>query len=453
MDLTIAAVPAAEVAAYEAALLARPSAANGARTGPEDGSPPDTLRMPDAPPRPTPGEAGGGLTSPPPLKSVAADPLRQNESVSAAAESNAGPGFVTRAAGGALAGAQAMGRFGSIVLRGAGTVDRFLTGKRVPLLVGVSTFVVLAPWLDTRRSQTLSILSVIAFLGVVAFFCLARIDAFRDDSGWHASLVLRTAREFVEAFRDWVQRIGHAAPAQTLTDLGKPLLFGGLLSGAFANAATTIGIDDDVAAALQDAGICGLGFGVAALVASGVLLRRRAKTTGCRLDPAGLSTAQSAVNSLPLVLDCGDATAVASAADGAKHPLVAGLLRELAKPWPRPYYDDEREYQTRLLKRLRMTMPEANPRSEKWIGEQERADLLVGDERAGVLIEMKVRANSSALQRLVGQAWQYLRVWHGRGPMLLVLCKTSSDVKPRLEADIALMRQQGHAVLAVLAAP
>ena len=66
---------------------------------------------------------------------------------------------------------------------------------------------------------------------------------------------------------------------------------------------------------------------------------------------------------------------------------------------------------------------------------------------------MKVRANASSLQRLVGQAWQYLGAWRKRGPMLIVLCRTTPDALGRHLTDaLALMRQQGYAVVAVVAA-
>ena len=98
-------------------------------------------------------------------------------------------------------------------------------------------------------------------------------------------------------------------------------------------------------------------------------------------------------------------------------------------------------------------MPEANPRTERWIGERERADLLLGDDQAGVLVELKARASTTMIRDLVGQAWTYLRVWRGRGPMLLVLFKTDPEMAARLQPDLALMRKEGHAVLTVFAAP
>jgi hypothetical protein len=80
--------------------------------------------------------------------------------------------------------------------------------------------------------------------------------------------------------------------------------------------------------------------------------------------------------------------------------------------------------------------------------------LLLGDEQAGVLIELKAHANTTKLDDLVGKAWKYLHVWRGRGPVLLILCRTERDVaEARLQREVDRMRREGHAVLAVLAMP
>jgi hypothetical protein len=84
-----------------------------------------------------------------------------------------------------------------------------------------------------------------------------------------------------------------------------------------------------------------------------------------------------------------------------------------------------------------------------------RRDLLLGDERAGVLVELKIRASeASAFDRLVGQARKYLHLWKGRGPMISVLCKTDpAGIASRLQREIESMRRDGYAVVAVFAMP
>jgi hypothetical protein len=317
-----------------------------------------------------------------------------------------------------------------------------------------SGFVLVAPWIDREiQCHVLPGLSLVAFVGLVTLFAIARLDAFRDETGWHWRLVSRTFREGRLAVWAWVERIWRASGAQKSIDVGKPVFFAGLLVGASANVGAAAGVDDEIVTILSVVGVALLSSGVLALASGWGWLRRVGTLTGRTIHASDVSTVVNAVIELPLVLDCRDSSAVTAAANHAGHPLVAALLLELVRPWPRPYYNDEREYQDRLLKRLLMSMPEANPRSEKWIGEQERADMLLGDNNGGLLIEMKIRASTSAIDRLIGQARRYLDVWKGRGPMLLVLFKTGPEVTTRLKAELALMRQQGYAVLAVLAAP
>ena len=98
-------------------------------------------------------------------------------------------------------------------------------------------------------------------------------------------------------------------------------------------------------------------------------------------------------------------------------------------------------------------MRESNPRKEKSIGESERIDLLLGDQRSGAAIEMKVRLKAGGIRNLHGQALYYAQAFKGRGPLLLVLCRTSPEIRLQLSQLVATLRGQGFGVLAVLAAP
>lgn len=360
----------------------------------------------------------------------------------------------TRAVQGAVAGALALGRFASLVLRCAAWVDQFLGGKRAPVIAIVSVFVLVAPWADRQLGAVVvSWVALAVFIMMWVLMALARIDALRDETGFHFSLLRRTLGEAWQSVGGWAARIAQASGGQKAMDLAKPVLFGGLVVAASASVAAAAGLEDDYVTAMQSWGAGALVVGLAIYLWGLSKLRKTANATGLTMDANSAPAAKQAVQAMPLVIDCRDSAAVANAASRSGHPLVAALLLELAKPWPRPYYGDEREYQDRLLKRLRVSMPEANPRTERWIGERERADMLLGDEAAGLLIEIKANATTKTMRDLVGQAWAYLRVWRGRGPMLLVLCKTEAEVATRLQEDLALMRREGHAVLAVLAAP
>jgi hypothetical protein len=61
---------------------------------------------------------------------------------------------------------------------------------------------------------------------------------------------------------------------------------------------------------------------------------------------------------------------------------------------------------------------------------------------------------ASAFDRLVGQARKYLHLWKGRGPMIIVLCRTDpAGIASRLQREIESMRRDGYAVVAVFAMP
>lgn len=365
------------------------------------------------------------------------------------------PGFKTRAIGGLVAGTVAAGRFASFVLRCAAGADRFLHGKRAISLGGAACLVLVAPVVEPALGSGIaSVVSLALFIGILALLGLARIDAFRDDTGFHASLVVRTIVEGFKSVGDWTTRLWQAPWGQKGIDGAKPILFGGLLTAASASIAAACGVDDDIVIAMQWSGLSALLAGGLVYCLGWWTLRRRARATGLSVDTANATVAKQVVQTLPFVVDCRDPSSADAVAKHSEHPLVRALLVELAKPWPRPHYDDERECQDRLAKRLRLAMPEANPRTERWIGERQRADLLLGDDKAGVLIELKARANSTTIDRLIGQAWKYLDVWKGRGPMLLIVCRTDpQDAAPRLQREIERMRREGHAVLAVFAMP
>jgi len=365
------------------------------------------------------------------------------------------PGFETRAREGFVAGTVAAGRSASFVLHCAARTDRFLQGKRATAVASVAVLVLAAPLIDQAFGcGVVSVVSLVLFVVLLVLLGLARIDAFRDDSGFRAALVGRTISEAIGSLLDWGKRLWSAPPGQKGIDGAKPLLFGGLIASASASLAAAVGADDIVVSWMQWSGGTALTVGVLGSAWGWWMLRRRTAGTGLTVHATNANVVNQAVQAMPLVVDCRDEASLNEVAQRVDHPLVRALLVELGKPWPRPHYDDERECQDRLAKRLRLAMPEANPRTERWIGERQRADLLLGDDKAGVLIELKARANSTTIDRLIGQAWKYLDVWKDRGPMLLIVCRTDpQDAAPRLQREIERMRREGHAVLAVFAMP
>lgn len=102
-------------------------------------------------------------------------------------------------------------------------------------------------------------------------------------------------------------------------------------------------------------------------------------------------------------------------------------------------------------------MPDADVRKEVWIGNKSRVDIAIGDSKArierGILVEMKANLSTSEANRLLGQTWTYLGLWRGKGPLVLVLCRTGAEYAGPIRAFVDEMRNGGHAVVALLAAP
>jgi len=63
---------------------------------------------------------------------------------------------------------------------------------------------------------------------------------------------------------------------------------------------------------------------------------------------------------------------------------------------------------------------------------------------------MKVRLTTSTAQKAAGQVGMYMRLWEGRGPLVLVLCETPFDFAVSFFGpEIARLRASGHSVVAV----
>ena len=57
-----------------------------------------------------------------------------------------------------------------------------------------------------------------------------------------------------------------------------------------------------------------------------------------------------------------------------------------------------------------------------------RADLVIDDT---ILIEIKHHPNSATLQKAKGQVEDYLNIWKGRGPVILLLCHADFELTKR----------------------
>jgi hypothetical protein len=90
--------------------------------------------------------------------------------------------------------------------------------------------------------------------------------------------------------------------------------------------------------------------------------------------------------------------------------------------WNPRQTNDEKIYQDRLYRHLRMHMPDAAIQLEypirKVSGKAGRLDIVINDT---ILIEMKRDFSAGAIQRSTGQLMEYSDVWSGKGPIILLL--------------------------------
>jgi hypothetical protein len=99
------------------------------------------------------------------------------------------------------------------------------------------------------------------------------------------------------------------------------------------------------------------------------------------------------------------------------------------KDWKPEACKHEYEFQDKLFRHLKKSMPEATIELEYPIGSKERgnkgrADVVINDT---ILIEMKKDSSAGAIQRAKGQILQYSEIWRNKGPVILLLCNYDYD--------------------------
>ncbi len=394
-----------------------------------------------AQPRPAPGPAAGYYVP-------ATPPPYQPQQVASPGQWAGAPhaqnfGRVAEGVGGAAAAA------GSSVLSGAGALDRILHGRRRYVVALTALLVLVAPWLDDPTDSTFGTASVALFGALLLVLLLARVDGLRDERGWRLELLQRALTDAWDATTEFLQRMFEAPLGRKAMDAGVLLVQLGLFTAASANLLAWV-VDADTASDLRYLGIASILLGGVAWWWGRQHLRAAGRMNGLAVAPGGQHAVEEAVRLLPELVDCADAENVKRIASHVQHPLVARVLAELADWRPRAYYDDEREYQDKLIALLKRKLPESEPAPEVQIGPTDRVDILLA---GSVLIEMKANLTGTGLDRMAGQALSYLTTWRGRGPLLLVLCRTEARYVDTLAQRVREMRQLGHSVTAVLAAP
>jgi hypothetical protein len=329
------------------------------------------------------------------------------------------------------------------VLHASAQVDRKLSGRaRWIVIVVVSSLAATVPAFDQPPGWP-TWAAIVAFVLMWLVFLFALVDRFRADAA-------DALKDIGASVLDWFVLLCGARWPQRTVQVSKLPLVAGLVAAGLANV-LTIADEPDGAASVSSFAWGTLGVGLALAILGALLVRKAAKTGGLVMDRENSSAARAAVAILPAVIDCRNGRDVEAAAAVSPHPLVVHLLQGLAT-WETHGARTERDYQRRLMRRLKELFPDANPRQEKYFGDQERADILLGDDDGGILIEMKCSPTTSEIDRLYGQAIRYSGVWANRGPILLVLCKTPTSVTPRLAQLVTLLRDHGNSAIAILTA-
>ncbi|MBK8395012.1 MAG: hypothetical protein IPL26_07165 [Leptospiraceae bacterium] len=138
------------------------------------------------------------------------------------------------------------------------------------------------------------------------------------------------------------------------------------------------------------------------------------------------------------------------------NPLLFNFLKAMQNWNPNTKYL-ECSYRDRLCKHLWEnlsdveTLPEYPLKEFSHSGQRLKADIVVGDT---ILIEMKQHPNSTNLQKAKGQVEDYLNVWRGRGPVVLVLCHADLEIAKRsLEQFISDQNKLNKVVFALVIEP
>lgn len=135
------------------------------------------------------------------------------------------------------------------------------------------------------------------------------------------------------------------------------------------------------------------------------------------------------------------------------------LLKDFAlaiKNWKPHTAQYEYQYQDRLFRHLRKSLPDAvieleYPIGEKSEGNRGRADIVINDM---LLIEMKRDSSAGAIQRAKGQIAQYSEIWKNKGPVVLLLCDYDYEhAKLVYGSTMEDLLKLGRPVLTVVAKP
>jgi len=346
----------------------------------------------------------------------------------------------------------------------ADKVDSLLYGSRAKALVAAAAVVVFTPRLSEWLGHVpiLQPIALAAFLTLAFVLGLARIAMFRNEDGqWDPAAGYANIKLGIADVFSGMNRLRDAHPKQRLQAIGSFFLGGALVSLAVRAALSSfydLGFDSwDFDWSDSWDWLTLIGGGVVWAWARSAT-HRDGQRAALLADPIRDAHAAEAVAQafagLPTLVDCRDAELAGAFLRQSAHPLVTRLVSELGAWRPR-WADTEKPYQHSLFRKLRGSLPEAEPQIEVPLRSQGlpytgRIDILLG---GCVLIEIKRHLTTSTAQKALGQIEMYAQIWHQKGPIVLVLCDTDPYFAASFfEPALARLRAAGLPVVAVLAA-
>lgn len=341
------------------------------------------------------------------------------------------------------------------VLHVAERIDALSYGNRITIIYALACIYCLCVIASAIWSiPALERGALIVFFLMLGVYGLARVDAFRTDSGrWTWSAAMRGLRGGWGRARDWFADWRELPAEARRTSLTSIFVMGGCLTVAVRGGFEWVLAPKDSIFFLLWAfvGWAAIAFGLYRWYAYRSPRAPRAR----ELPAANVLCARA--SGLPAVIDLvRDREGSLQRARAGADDYLYSLLVLLAEWKPRPRGEPlEADYHDSLHRFLRKRAPHLQVERERPInavieGTRRRLDLAI-DGRVVIELKRHLRRTADA-DRAYGQIRGYAQAWP-HGPVLLVLCETSDDFAQQrgLQNKIEELRAANYAVVAIAA--
>ena len=331
------------------------------------------------------------------------------------------------------------------------SIDRKLYGKRMKYFIwGCILVLILAPLLDEIleiKQDWFTYISTLLFLIFVLTVVLAFVGSWRDDTGnWSWNRAKSRLQTYYETSKDQIQSTKTNSQDENLYKIGQYLFFGGVAWKAIQNLSVFVRkpIESLFSSRLKSfrnfERFTNHYYWILILLGVAIFLYLYNKNphiveriknelrqlfgtenndTKYKEEVVKLSPSKST----DLVISSKKEDHVSATISSSNSILFRDFVIAI-KDWNPRIAEKEWQYQDRLYRHLRKSMPEASikleyPIGENFVGSRGRADIVINDT---ILIEMKRDFAAGAIQRAKGQLLQYSEIWASKGPIILMLC-------------------------------